>query len=79
MCHTNRDIATAGDRTNLNVGSTALINHASTVKDTILADTHIGTRFGANGEEVYADRQGRHVADGVFSRLNAERQNGTVT
>ena len=79
MGHADGDIATACDGLDRDVGRAALTDHAGAVKDTVLGDTNVRTRIGADGEVVHTDGQGGHVADGVFSGLDAERQNGTVT
>ena len=79
MGHADGDIAAAGDGRDCDVGSAALTNHTCAIKDAVLGDTHIRTGVRVDGEEVHADGQGGHVADGVFGRLDAERQDGTIT
>ena len=79
MGHADGDVAATGDGLDGDVGSAAFTHHAGTIEDTVFGDTNVGTRIGVNGEEIHADRQGGHVADGVFGRLDAEGQDGTIT
>ena len=79
VSHAHSDIATTENRSDRDVGTAALANHACAIQGAVFADADVRTGVSANGEVVHADGQGGHVADVVFGRLHTERQDGAVT